>query len=183
MISWTAGLLVKLSTPIPGRRVSLNGAGESDLHDCNCSEIERPFHLAQDTPGPRDGFIVRATRNGGLEVVPSHGEFLDGYVQDEDPGRHLQVAFGVDLPAMMGLSEPAATPEAAEEPKQPFVLLVPGQSVAGVFGNYPIEQVGEYQQITLRMGPMLATQCGGYIALSPRADALKALSESSKKVP
>jgi len=89
--------------------------------------------------------------------------------------------FGVDLTKMMGLSQPDVGPAdtAAEEPKIPLILLVPGSSVQEVFGQYTIEQAGDFQKVSLRMGPMLASQCGSYVALSPTDKALAVLMDSS----
>ncbi len=91
--------------------------------------------------------------------------------------------FGIDLPAMIGLSPPkpsAATPP-EEEPKVPFVFLVPGAGVQEVFGAYPIEPVGKFYQVSLRMGPMFAIKCGDYVAISPTTKALTALLGAPKK--
>jgi hypothetical protein len=93
--------------------------------------------------------------------------------------------FGIDLPAMIGLSDPkpsaATPPEQEEEPKVPFVLLVPGAGVQEIFGAYPIQPAGKFYKVSLRMGPMFAVKCGDYVALSPTAKALTALLGAPKK--
>ncbi|MGA2266792.1 MAG: hypothetical protein ABSH10_10250 [Phycisphaerae bacterium] len=89
--------------------------------------------------------------------------------------------FGVDLAAMINsqatsqeaTSQPQTQPE--QKQKVPFAILVPGTSVQAVFGNYPITPAGKYSQVALRMGPMMATQLGGYVCLSPTAEVLDAL--------
>lgn len=88
--------------------------------------------------------------------------------------------FGVDLPAMMGLK--AAPPSDGPPPKLPVVLLVPGSSIAGVFGNYEIQPGEKFDTVNLRMGPMLAVQMGGYIALSPSSKALQAVQNAKTSV-
>lgn len=86
--------------------------------------------------------------------------------------------FGVDLLAMMGLSDG----EPAGEVKLPFIILVPGSSVEEVFGFYPITEDGKYKTVQLRMGEMITSQCGSYVALSPTAEALDAFLLAERKV-
>jgi hypothetical protein len=90
--------------------------------------------------------------------------------------------FGVDLVDLMGrsqtsqpASQPASQPQSQESKVVPFVLLIPGSSVQAVFSNYEITEVGKYAQVALRMGPMLATQLGGYVCLAPSAEILDAV--------
>lgn len=81
-------------------------------------------------------------------------------------------AYGIDLAAAM---------EAGQPPKElPFVILAPGTGVAETFGAYKQEPAGNYTKVSLRMGDMLATQLGGYIALSPMAKALDAMAKPAK---
>ncbi len=91
----------------------------------------------------------------------------------------------VDLLAIMGLAEEPTTQPETEPvaPKLPIVILVPGLSVESVFSNYEIIPTGEYSQVILRMGPMLATQRGGYVCLSPSAEALDALAAAEAVSP
>ena len=107
-----------------------------------------------------DGFNA----NGGLAAVLL------------DPAK-----FGVDLIAIMEQG-PATQPEEVEQ-KVPFVLLVPGESVEGVFGNYPIVQGAKYAEVQLRMGKMFATKLGGYIALAPSSEVLDAMKAQAPKAP
>jgi len=95
--------------------------------------------------------------------------------------------YGVDLDKLMkrhggegAEEEPSGTP--AEEPKLPLLILVPGAGVQEVFGNYEQTSVGKYTEVALRMGKMLATQVGGYVALSPRADVLDSLAAADTNV-
>jgi len=90
--------------------------------------------------------------------------------------------FGIDIGAMMGISTPAEDATAQPAPKLPVVVLVPGAGIAETFGRYPMDQEGEFHIIAFRMGPMLATQIGDYIAISPSSEALKAVRDSEKKV-
>ncbi|MCJ7544440.1 MAG: hypothetical protein MUP47_07750 [Phycisphaerae bacterium] len=92
---------------------------------------------------------------------------------------------GVDLLAIMGQGEePASQPETEPvEPKLPIVILVPGLSVESVFGNYPITPGQKYTEVALRVGPMLAKQMGGYVCLSPSAEALDALAAAAPASP
>ncbi|MFA6134046.1 MAG: hypothetical protein WC869_08540 [Phycisphaerae bacterium] len=86
--------------------------------------------------------------------------------------------FGVDLVAMMDSQESEATTEpatAAEKPKLPFAVFVPGKSVKEVFGNYEQTPAGKYTEVALRVGKVQATQMGGYVVLSPTAAVLDAL--------
>ena len=69
----------------------------------------------------------------------------------------------------------------AEELKLPFVLFIPGKGVKEVFGNYPMEQEGEYTKVHLRMGEMLAGTLGDYVILSPLAKALDAVKSAQGK--
>ena len=120
-----------------------------------------------------------AMPNGALEGVRGAAMLGEGF----NPSGGFAVVmlnpekFGVDLLAMMGLAaEPASQPETAPaEPKLPIVILVPGLSVQSVFSNYQITPGEKYSQVALRIGPMLATQLGGYVCLSPSAEALDAL--------
>ncbi len=94
--------------------------------------------------------------------------------------------FGVDLIELMGPGGPPKMPATApstqvQEKKVPVILLVPGKGVEEIFGNYPIEQAGAFQKVSLRMGPMLAAKCGDYVALSPSGEALTALLEAKTK--
>ncbi len=95
-------------------------------------------------------------------------------------------AFDVDLMKLLPMgggmgAAPGAAGEEAEEPKLPFVLLVPGRSVEDVFGAYPMEAAGKFTKVNLRMGPMLAGKVGGYVGLSPNDKALEALAGAKKK--
>ncbi|MDP6045459.1 MAG: hypothetical protein QGG25_07615, partial [Phycisphaerae bacterium] len=63
----------------------------------------------------------------------------------------------------------------------PFVIYVPGSSIKGVFGKYPIAQEGLLTTVKLRMGKMFAAKAGSYVILSPNKDALKAVLTSAKK--
>ncbi len=92
--------------------------------------------------------------------------------------------FGVDLVKMISpLSAMTSTVDPNEPPqKVPFVLLVPGSSVEGVFGNYEIQTGTPYSLVKLRMGEMYAAQCGSYIALSPTTKALDAMLSAKTKV-
>jgi len=90
--------------------------------------------------------------------------------------------FDVDLPALMHLTEQEGQePATRPEPKLPVILLVPGQSVKAVFANYDILPGDQFDTVALRMGPMLATQIGDYVALSPNAKALAAITLSSQR--
>ena len=85
-------------------------------------------------------------------------------------------AYGVDLVEMMGLTAPTTEPAQTAEQKLPLVVLVPGDGVQEVFGNYTIEEgEGGLSVVNLRMGAMFAASKGGYVALSPSDAALKAM--------
>ncbi len=93
--------------------------------------------------------------------------------------------FGVDLVKMVSPRTAMTSPEYdPNEPEQkvPFVLLVPGSSVEGVFGNYEILAGTPYSIVKLRLGEMYAVQCGSYIAVSPTAEALDAMLSAKTKV-
>ncbi len=83
-------------------------------------------------------------------------------------------AYDVDLIGMMKRGGPTSRPDGTEE-TIPLVLLVPGTSVEGVFGSYPLTQVGRCTEVDLRMGKMFAMQVGGYVALSPGEQYLQAV--------
>jgi len=86
-------------------------------------------------------------------------------------------AFGIDLRRMFPKAGSGAT-QPTPPSQLPFVLLVPGASVEQVFPQFETSPAGQYTSIVLPMGPMLAGQKGGYVALSPMAEALDAFLES-----
>ncbi|MCE5327395.1 MAG: hypothetical protein ABFD92_18415 [Planctomycetaceae bacterium] len=93
--------------------------------------------------------------------------------------------FGVDLSEMMGLKPPAPAAEGAapaEKPGVPWVMFIPGQDVAQVFPGYERTAAGKYTRVELRMGSVLATQAGGYIAISPSEKVLAAALSAKKMV-
>ena len=94
--------------------------------------------------------------------------------------------FGVDLMELMNMgpaSQPQTTAPADQQKKKvPFVLLIPGKGVKEVFSNYCVEEADPFYSVSLRMGPMFAVKCGDYVAISPTAEALKAMLETEKKV-
>jgi len=90
-------------------------------------------------------------------------------------------AFGVNLPALMGIEPPAEAAENQGPPKVPFVIFVPGKGIKEVFGVYEMNPAGKYTLINLRMGPTYAVQKGGYILLSPNEKALDAVLAAKKK--
>jgi hypothetical protein len=118
---------------------------------------------------------------GALGAIKSAAMLGEGF----NPGGGFAVVllntekFGVDLAAMINpeatSQEATSQPQTQPAPKVPFAILVPGTSIQGVFGNYPITPAGKYSQVALRMGPMMATQLGGYVCLSPTAEVLDAL--------
>ena len=89
--------------------------------------------------------------------------------------------FGVDLVQMiMGQGrKPEGAP--AEQPKLPFVIIVPGTGVKEVFGMYETAPAGRYTEVKLRMGKMFAADSGGYVLLSPTPKALDAILAANKK--
>jgi len=115
--------------------------------------------LMKDKAGLGDGF----NPNGGFAIVTL------------DPQQ-----FGVDLMELFGPST-QPTNRFAEMKKVPFVLLVPGTSVEAIFPEDPVAPAGEFRKVTLEMGPMFAAKCGGYVALSPTAEALSALLKARRK--
>lgn len=141
---------------------ALLGKVDAYLAEVGLSELVAPAMPAGALEGVRAAAMLGEGFNpsGGFAVVMLDPEKL-----------------GVDLLAIMGLAEePASQPETQPvEPKLPIVILVPGLSVESVFSNYPITPGEKYTEVALRMGPMLATQMGGYVCLSPSAEALDAL--------
>jgi len=118
--------------------------------------------LLKDKAGLGDGF----NPNGGFAAVML------------DPQQ-----FGVDLAELMPMGGPPTEQanELAKPRKVPFVLLVPGTGLEAIFPEDPTAPAGEFRKITLDMGPMFAGKCGGYVALSPTAEALSALLKAEKK--
>lgn len=94
-----------------------------------------------------------------------------------DPGK-----FGLDLAVMAGLKSPDPNAPPAEGAKIPFILMVPGKSIADVFGAYQMTEAGAYTKVSLRMGEMYAGKIGGYICLSPEAKPLDAIAASGAKI-
>ena len=134
--------------------------------------------------------IAPVMPNGAMEAIKLQAMLGEGF----NPSGGFAVVmldpqkFGVNLLSLMGLEEEpvASQPEGQappEPPKLPVVILVPGMSVQSVFGGYEITPAGKYSQVALRMGPMLATQLGGYVCLSPNAAALDALTAPSTAAP
>jgi len=127
--------------------------------------------------------------NGVLELIKSAAQLGEGF----NPNGGFAVAllppekFGVDIDKLMA---PAKKADAEEQPasapakkeKLPLLLLVPGTGVKEVFGSYEQVPVGKYTEVSLRMGKMLVTQLGGYVALSPRADVLDSLATLDKNI-
>ena len=93
--------------------------------------------------------------------------------------------FGINLPelALSGIAGAELSEKNAKALKAglPFVLYVPGSSIKGVFGKYPIQTDGGLTSVKLRMGKMFAAKTGGYVILSPNKDALKAVTSAAKK--
>jgi hypothetical protein len=93
-------------------------------------------------------------------------------------------AFDIDLLELIkrkqgggGGEEEADKPD----PKLPFVIYVAGKGVQEVFGAYPLKPAGKYTQVTLPVGPMVATKLGGYVLLSPNPKALDAVTAADKQ--
>jgi len=93
--------------------------------------------------------------------------------------------FGFNLP---GLVESGMSGKELDEKNAkalangvPFVLYVPGTSIKGVFGNYPIEKDGLLTTVKLRMGKMFAAKTGSYVILSPNKKAIAAVVTAAKK--
>ncbi len=119
--------------------------------------------------------------DGVLPAIKKAGKLGDGF----NPNGGLALVmldmkkFGLDLKTIEKMKL------AGQEVKLPMVFLVPGTSIEGVFGNYPISDVKDmegFKKIGLRMGESYAVRIGGYVALSPRLDALKSLMQAKKSV-
>lgn len=121
---------------------------------------------------------------GLLDLVRASARLGEGF----DPRGGFAVVmldpadFGIDVPALL---ERGAAGEPAPEVKWPFVLLLGGRSIEDVFTNYqitPPDSENGYARVALRMGEMFAGEMGDYLALSPRSDALDALSGAAGTV-
>jgi hypothetical protein len=91
---------------------------------------------------------------------------------------------GMALVAKGGEEEDAA--EQSEAPAPPFVAFVPGTSIEEVFGAQELSEEGGYTQVQFSNDrflykTMFATTQGGYILLSPRTDALAAVTGGGSK--
>ncbi|MCK4601148.1 MAG: hypothetical protein KAU28_01695, partial [Phycisphaerae bacterium] len=128
---------------------------------------------------------------GCLKAILSEarlGEGLEGFNPNGgaaivmlDPNR-----FGIDLIKMMksAMSGGGAATAPAEMPKLPFVVFVPGGDVTVVFGKYdpkPAEGHAKLMKVNLDGAEMFAKAMGGYVMLSPNADALAAVVKADKR--
>ncbi len=127
--------------------------------------------------------------NGVLDAFKSSAMLGEGF----NPNGGFAVVllplekFGVDIDKLIpsptkGNGQADSATQPAVEQKLPLLILVPGASVAEVFGSYQQAPAGKYTEVSLRVGKMLAGQAGGYVALSPRADALDALASMDKDI-
>ncbi len=64
--------------------------------------------------------------------------------------------------------------------KLPFIVYFPGGSIKDVFPNMPTEKVGQFTQIMMPFGPMMAVENAGYIMMSPGEKALTAALKAPK---
>jgi len=89
--------------------------------------------------------------------------------------------FKVNLLRMLPI--PGAPPPAADEAKPglPLVVFVPGKSAEAVFGQQRVQKGEKYATVMSPAGPLFATECGGYIALSPMPEVLEALAKAEAK--
>lgn len=125
---------------------------------------------------------------GCLKAILSEARLGEGFnpnggaaVVMLDPNR-----FGIDLIKLMksAMGGQGAATAPAEMPKLPFVVFVPGDDVTVVFGKYdpkPAEGHAKLMKVNLDGAEMFATGMGGYVMLSPNAEALAAVVKADKR--
>jgi len=112
---------------------------------------------------------------GMLEVLQGALQLGDGFDPNGDMGIVMlnPKPFGVDFAKLITRLQQGEPP--GEDDKLPFVAFIPGVGVESILAAYQPTRQGDFYVVTLPKGPMQAAQCGNYVILSPRPDALKAV--------
>ena len=164
-------VLMHIPTGAMGYLVVNDMAALSDNIDSFLTALQIPMPVSQDLLGSLqdelmlgDGFHP----NGGVAFVLLNTE-----------------AFGIDLIEYFkdnAVPDHESDDEIAEKTILPLVIFVAGDSVDGVFGNYPISDEDGLMVIEMDDDVLFAKLAGDYVALSPRADALQAALDAKQRL-
>jgi len=117
-----------------------------------------------------------------LDVLQALMQFSEGF--DRSGGFAAAVLdpkpFDVDLAKVL-FEKPAAPTKPEDQPKLPVVAYVPADSIEGLLELHPMAPQDGVTQVNMHFGTVFARQVGGYVALSPRKDALLAAVNAKTK--
>ncbi|MFP4052311.1 MAG: hypothetical protein ACLFV7_00420 [Phycisphaerae bacterium] len=125
-----------------------------------------------------NGLLKMITQQAGLgEKFSGKGDvaivMLDPKTVNMDFAKLVKQRMDMMMPSDQMPPEP-------EEVKLPFVVYLPGTDIENIFKAYNPVKKGDFYQLTLPTGPMMATTRGKHILLSPGTDALNVCRKSNK---
>ncbi|MHC4563067.1 MAG: hypothetical protein ACYS8X_09880 [Planctomycetota bacterium] len=142
-----------------------------DPEDFNI-DVDEMFEGMKEAAGRAD--------NAGTWTCPMHPEIEVPQEMQEMPCPMC------GMPLVPKGDEEDGAEERSDAPAPPFVMFVPGTSIEEVFGAQELSEEGGYTQVQFSNDQfvyktMFATTQGGYILLSPRTDALEAVTGGGSK--